>query len=901
MSQYPTLDQGCYSDWHIDSYPDLTGERHRRLGQHSFNREEIDPILEMKLGHRKALAINGTNRTIYEGVGRIMASDPSDKDNICMPGAYGPLCHACEEGWFFDSNGDLTCKECTSSSVLGVLAGLSSFFVLAFLGWVIEYRGVIYLPAGLKKALHLKKDPQLPFMGALASIPSCQLKLIWSTFQIVQSIGKNLDLSFPGPMVRFNEDTSMLNLEFLDVGCSSVDTNFHSYVYSASAFPLILVACLWLAYCVERAARAWKLSHGATFTAKDERDFRKRLFDVYVERTLACAYMFLPTAAMAQFQGMNCFSYEASTQSFLKTDSSIDCNSGEHQAFLFYNVFLIIFYQSIILLFFCILYMNLDKIKPVSKVDGDMDAALRLRDLDRSIDHIRFLFDDLHVTSWYHEIFDMYRRMFFIGVLPLTSEEPVTKAYIGTAAAMAMAIYFREMMPSRNPFTNLLAVLAQYQIMFVYLAALFMLSGALRNTLNISEIALGDSVLFANFIVVIGAVYAAWFVYLQDLDHMKRRERKIAKIDYAVQYDDETFESILDNVSETSLLQSTVLVYHYTSIAAAKNYVRNGIPVFTTHQYNCWSAAYVDACQGVVFSLKGPHEIKHGDPCLEKMSPLSACREAVLCVAVPRELLWPVIESSVHDYDFNKIAALSNGTSTSSKMKLTKVTTNDATFLKAQKIEALNHLVVVPTDVLTAFSRSGLDKDEIIIEMRRWGPKLNVKKPVLALNNNELNSNKGTSLRAHAAYLDTTSQHLHSCAYDDAFMEKGFDSKYDLDLETDEGTSLKSASNLMNHEKDVNCGTPVGTVENIHVPAGEKNDKRVVISEDTERRSDFATSGNSTFPPVTFASHNILRAYQLVPDAELDESLTCSLKDLVCPEVLSDIAYFSSQYDRTRR
>jgi len=132
-------------------------------------------------------------------------------------------------------------------------------------------------------------------------------------------------------------------------------------------------------------------------------------------------------------------------------------------------------------------------------------------------------------------------------------------------------------------------------------------------------------------------------------------------------------------------------------------------------------------------------------------------------------------------------------------------------------------------------------------------------------------------------------------------MEKGFDSKYDLDLETDEGTSLKSASNLMNHEKDVNCGTPVGTVENIHVPAGEKNDKRVVISEDTERRSDFATSGNSTFPPVTFASHNILRAYQLVPDAELDESLTCSLKDLVCPEVLSDIAYFSSQYDRTRR
>ena len=54
------------------------------------------------------------------------------------------------------------------------------------------------------------------------------------------------------------------------------------------------------------------------------------------------------------------------------------------------------------------------------------------------------------------------------------------------------------------------------------------------------------------------------------------------------------------------------------------------------------------------------------------------------------------------------------------------------------------------------------------------------------------------------------------------------------------------------------------------------------------------------FPPLTFASHNILRAYQLLPDAELDESCTVSLKDLVCPEVLSDIAYFSSKYDRMR-
>ena len=55
---------------------------------------------------------------------------------------------------------------------------------------------------------------------------------------------------------------------------------------------------------------------------------------------------------MAQFKGMTCFSYEASTQSYLKADSSIDCNGAEHQTFIIYNSLMIIFYQSIILFYF---------------------------------------------------------------------------------------------------------------------------------------------------------------------------------------------------------------------------------------------------------------------------------------------------------------------------------------------------------------------------------------------------------------------------------------------------------------------------------------------------------------------------------------------------------------------
>jgi hypothetical protein len=69
-------------------------------------------------------------------------------------------------------------------------------------------------------------------------------------------------------------------------------------------------------------------------------------------------------------------------------------------------------------------------------------------------------------------------------------------------------------------------------------------------------------------------------------------------------------------------------VYHYTTMAAARQMVQFGIPVFSG---------------GVIFSLKGPHQVKKGDHALHIMSPLSPSRECVLCVSLPRESLHPFV------------------------------------------------------------------------------------------------------------------------------------------------------------------------------------------------------------------------------------------------------------------
>ena len=988
----PTLDQGCYTDWHIKSYPDLTRRRlleqnltiAGRVGVVSTFEEARNSLISMSVSHRTLLTANDTNITVYDGVGRTVESAPTDKDNICSPGAWGPLCQACDEGWFFDAAKTVTCKECEGSSMFAALPGF-----LAMIGviMIIKYRGVLPLPASLKKILHLKKDPQLPFVAALSHIPPGQLKVIWSTIQIITAIAENLEMSFPEPMSTLSVGSSVLNLDFLSVDCSASGTNFHSNVYSTSAFPLILVGLIWLIYWIERGLHAWKVSRGAVFTLKQERAFRKGLYDGYFATTLTTTYLFLPTASLSQFKGMNCFSYEASTQSFLKADSSIDCNGPAHQTFVIYNGILIIFYQSVIVFYFLILYLKLDKINPSVKVDGDVSAALRLRDLDRSIDHIRFLFNDTRVTCWYHEVLDMYRRMFFIGVLPLTAEEPAIKAYIGAAAAMLMTVYFREVLPSRNPFTNLLAIVSQYQILFVFLAALFIITRAIR-IVNVSEFALGCLLVFANTIVLVGAIYAGWLSYLRELKRMKRRERKVSKIEYAAEFDDEKFELVLGSVSETSIDESTILAYHYTSMAAAKYYARNGIPTFSTRNYKCWSATHVEVCQGVVFSLKGPHEIKHCDPCLEKMSPLSACREAVLCVAVPRELLFPLVEPFMYDSQIDEqiilgsfdavkrgsfdaanrgsfdaakrgsFDAANRGSFDSAKrgsfdaakhgsfdaakrgsfnvakrgskvgqvedignasgVELTKNAQesqvaaadepkDDEDTIRARFIEAFNHLVVVPTDVLTALCRSGLDEDEVTVELKRWGFKADQLKASAA----KARKRAKLAREAETKKLGATGS-SEASEHDSAH---GDHAEGELEVDSDgEDVRPKDLAKRGQEAPDAAGGAPAEAVVDEDTQQCENTQQRNLHGEVLEEyevahgadmslgkgaflSGDLDGDGIPDFPPIEFTSQNILRAYQLVADTDLDDSQAFTLLDFVCPEVLSDLAYFTSKYD----
>lgn len=93
-------------------------------------------------------------------------------------------------------------------------------------------------------------------------------------------------------------------------------------------------------------------------------------------------------------------------------------------------------------------------------------------------------------------------------------------------------------------------------------------------------------------------------------------------------------------------------------------------------------------------------------------------------------------------------------------------------------------------------------------------------------------------------------------------------------------------------------GMQIEEVQNLPDAPAREEDSKQTADLRTQRGSFLGSSlddgGPPESPPIALACHNIVRGYQLVPDEELDETLMFSIKDLVCPEVTSDLVYFNS-------
>jgi hypothetical protein len=150
----------------------------------------------------------------------------------------------------------------------------------------------------------------------------------------------------------------------------------------------------------------------------------------------------------------------ASGKRYLRSDTSIDCDSPEYGVFSLRILLFLIAYQCVPIVWMLLLNRQRHALNPpTSQVDGKL--ALFIRESNEDLAPLKFLFVDYKCEKWWFEVVDMYRRITFIGVLPLISPISSIRSSVGMVLAFASAAYFREEEPYQVSFTNVIAHIAQ--------------------------------------------------------------------------------------------------------------------------------------------------------------------------------------------------------------------------------------------------------------------------------------------------------------------------------------------------------------------------------------------------------------------------------------------------------
>jgi hypothetical protein len=183
----------------------------------------------------------------------------------------------------------------------------------------------------------------------------------------------------------------------------------------------------------------------------------------YVWLMLLLSYIVLPPVSNKQLQVFDCIELE-SGERYLRENTSIDCRSKEYYKFRSIVIVFLILYQSIPIIWMCLLCRHIKVLSPMS-MKYDEKLALFTRDNNPDLSYLKFLFIDYKCNKWWFEVAEMYRRIIFIGILPLVSPRAATRASFGLLFGFFGAVYFIIQEPYRVEFTNVIAFVAQVVLM----------------------------------------------------------------------------------------------------------------------------------------------------------------------------------------------------------------------------------------------------------------------------------------------------------------------------------------------------------------------------------------------------------------------------------------------------
>jgi len=229
----------------------------------------------------------------------------------------------------------------------------------------------------------------------------------------------------------------------------------------------------------------------------------------------------------------------------------------------------------------------------------DETLELYIRDNDESIDHIRFLFNDYRIKRWWFEVLEMYRRIIFIGIIPLTSTVPATRASFGIALAMVSLTFFREEKPYRDEFTNFIAYIAQIAILLTFYAAMSIETGVMM-TFGLSGFGMGLFLVLCNISICFLVIMIGIYRFKKNKKKAEVIQSNAEKFEWAVSFNAEKFRTTFVSINERFVPTANVLLFHYTSSHLAKVAMRSGLSALV--KFN-----------GIPFTLHHPHQTNDND------------------------------------------------------------------------------------------------------------------------------------------------------------------------------------------------------------------------------------------------------------------------------------------------
>jgi len=331
-------------------------------------------------------------------------------------------------------------------------------------------------------------------------------------------------VEFPSIYSGFVDVLSAVSLDFLSLDCIE-GTDYFSSVYAWCFVPIALAVLNFAVF-------AARVSTSSSST-------RQGLESSHTYAFLILSYMVLPPVSRKLFQSLDCISVAGG--SYLRIDTGIDCEDGAYQRFLVPASFLLVIYLSIPVVWFVLLYRKRDLLNPGTGDDPEFKRYLR--SMSTEMDSFRFLFEVYSMPLWWFECVELYRRVAFVGVLPLVSTKTSRRSAFGVFVALASIAVYRETEPFEAQHNNILIFVAQYAILLTYGSALAISTDLSK---GLDDVAFGLILITVNLVVLGMALLMLYMRYTAERSvQEKARERRAMQVESAVGFSLEKMETTL--------------------------------------------------------------------------------------------------------------------------------------------------------------------------------------------------------------------------------------------------------------------------------------------------------------------------------------------------------------------